>query len=183
MLGPVLAAVFALGWIPLYAYRAEAMHDALPHYAGAERRWVKLSPVVVAAHVTLACIAVSVTEPPAWRAALGVALFAAGVSFWFWGRLQIGPLRVTRLPDQPPLALRRDGAFALVRNPLYFAYLVAALAPVIVAARPLLLATFAACFGALAMRATQEERRLHAQLGAAYAEYCRAVKRLIPFVW
>ena len=33
------------------------------------------------------------------------------------------------------------------------------------------------------IRAEQEERRLHAQLGPAYADYCRTVKRLIPFVW
>ena len=70
-----------------------------------------------------------------------------------------------------------------MRNPLYFSYLVCAAGPAIVAARPILLVSLAACFAALAMRAAQEERRLHAQLGASYAAYCRDVKRLIPFVW
>jgi protein-S-isoprenylcysteine O-methyltransferase Ste14 len=183
MLGLLLALLFALGWIPLYAWRAEAMQAALPHYAGAERRWVRLTPTVIGTHVTLACLTVSLSDPSRWRAALGAALFAAGVAFWFWGRRQIGPLRVTRLPDQPPLALRRDGAFGLVRNPLYFGYLVAAAAPLVVVTRPYLVVTFAACFAALAVRAAQEEQRLHAQLGPAYADYCRAVKRLVPFVW
>lgn len=183
MLGPLLAVAFALGWIPLYVYRAEAMRESLPYYSAAERRWVVLTPTLIAAHVTLACILVSLADPPPWRTALGAALFAAGVAFWFWARTQIGPLRVTRLPDEPPQELRRAGAFGLVRNPLYFGYLVCAAAPAIVAARPILLLSGVACFAALAIRAAQEERRLHAQLGPAYAAYCRDVKRLIPFVW
>lgn len=183
MMGPALSVVFALGWIPLYIYRAESIPQALAYYAGAERRWVKLTPVVVSAHATLGCILVSVSDPPPWRAAWGAAVFVAGVAFWFRARTQIGPLRVRRLPDEPPVILRRDGAFGLVRNPLFFGYLVVAAAPLLVAARPILLLTFAACFVALAIRAGQEERRLCAQLGAQYVAYCRAVKRLIPFVW
>jgi len=183
MNGLFLAVLFALGWIPLYRYRAEAFSDALPYYSGSERRWVELSPAVIGVHVALGCILVSVAEPPRWRAVFGVLLLAAGVAFWFWARAQIGPLRVTRLPDQPPPRLRRDGPFGLVRNPLYFGYLVIAAAPVVVAAQPVLLATLAACFIALAVRAAQEERRLLAQLGPSYAVYCRSVKRLIPFVW
>lgn len=183
MVGPALSVVFALGWIPLYVYRAESRQEALGHYAGAERRWVKLTPVVVSAHATVGCILVSFSDPPPWRAACGAAVFVAGVAFWFRARAQIGPLRVTRLPDEPPATLRRDGAFGLVRNPLSFGYLVVAAAPLLVAARPLLLLTFAACFVALAIRAEQEERRLHAQLGPLYDDYCRVVKRLIPFVW
>jgi protein-S-isoprenylcysteine O-methyltransferase Ste14 len=183
MSGPLLALVFGLGWIPLFVYRAEAMRDALPFYSAAERRWVRLTPILIALHVSLACVLVSLAEPPRWRAALGLALFAAAVGFWFWARAQIGPLGVTRLPDDPPLALRRDGPFGLVRNPLYLSYLVAAAAPVIVAAHPILLLSLAASGAALVVRATQEEARLRRQLGAEYAAYARQVRRLIPFIW
>ena len=184
MLPVVLGVAFGLGWIPLFVFRAEAMQQALPYYTAGERRWVRATPVIVATHVTIACLATSATTPlPFWRVALGVALFLAGVAFWFWGRLQIGPLRDTRLPDQAPGALRRTGAFGLVRNPLYFGYLIAAAAPAIVAARPFLAATWLACLAVFAVRAEQEERRLHVQLGQAYADYCRDVKRLIPYVW
>jgi protein-S-isoprenylcysteine O-methyltransferase Ste14 len=183
MAGLPLAILFALAWIPLYIYRAESIPEALVYYAGAERRWVMLAPAIVAAHVTLGCILVSLSDPPPWRAACGAALCAAGGAFWFRARAQIGPLRVTRLPDEAPPTLCRDGAFGLVRNPLSFGYLVVAVAPVLVAARPVLLFTFAASFAALAIRAAQEERRLHAQLGATYGVYCSEVKRLIPFVW
>ena len=182
-LGLVLAFGLALGWIPLYVFRTEAWSVSLQHYSGVERRSVQWTPVVFAVHVTLGCILVSRSEPSLWRATAGAGLFVVGAAFWFWARLQIGPLRTTRLPDEPPIRFRRDGAFGIVRNPLYFGYLLAAAAPALVAARPVLLVTLAACCVALIVRAAQEERRLHAQLGSVYAEYCRSVKRLIPFVW
>ena len=178
-----LASAFALGWVPLYVYRAEAVSEALAYYSPTERRWVLLTPALLAAHVTAACMLLSVSDPPSWRAAVGVAVFLFGIAFWFRARAQIGPLRTTRLPDDAPPILRRDGAFAFVRNPLFFGYLLAAAGPAVVAARPVLLLTFAACFIALTVRAEQEERRLRAQLGAAYVDYCGEVKRLIPFVW
>ncbi len=183
MLGPTLALVFALGWIPLFVYRAEAMAEALPHYSPPERLWVRVTPAVVAVHMTLACLFVSTGAFPLWRAAVALVLFVAATVFWMVARAQIGPLRITRLPDQAPSTLRRTGPFGVVRNPLYLGYLGAAAAPAIAAGHPLLGLTFAACLGAFAIRAEQEERRLRAQLGPAYAEYCRHVKRLIPFVW
>jgi protein-S-isoprenylcysteine O-methyltransferase Ste14 len=181
--GLALASAFALGWVPLYLCRAEAMREALAYYSAAERRWVMFTPVTLAGHVTAACILVSLSDPPSWRAGVGAAVFLVGIGFWFRARAQIGPLRITRLPDDAPPTLRRDGAFAFVRNPLYFGYLLAAAGPAIVAAQPVLVLTFAACFIALTIRAEQEERRLRRQLGAVYAEYCGEVKQLIPFVW
>ncbi|HSP96913.1 MAG TPA: hypothetical protein VL049_06665 [Candidatus Dormibacteraeota bacterium] len=180
----VLGALFGLGWVPFFAFRAEARWAALPYYSGAERFWVRVGPLVVALHVTLACALVSATQPlPRLRSLIGVAMFAGALAFWHRARTQIGPLHRRPLPDEPPPTLRRDGPFGIVRNPLYLAYLIAAAAPAIVAARPLLALTWLASFAVLAIRAAQEERRLHAQLGPAYAEYCREVKSLIPFVW
>ena len=143
----------------------ESMRDALPHYAGAERFWVRVSPLIISLHVALACVLISLgPPPPSARCALGFALFAAALSFWLWARAQIGPFDERPLPDDPPRSLRRDGPFGP-------------------GARPILFVTWLAAFAVLAVRAAQEERRLHAQLGAAYDEYCRSVKRLLPFVW
>lgn len=180
----LLGALFGVGWIPFFAFRAEAMAAAMPYYSARERLWVRVAPLLVALHVTVACGAVSTLRiVPPGRGALGIALFAAALAFWLYARRQIGPLDTRPLPDEAPPTLRRDGPFGLVRNPLYLAYLVAAAAPALVAARPFLALTWLAAFAGLAVRATQEERRLHAQLGPAYAAYCREVKSLIPFVW
>jgi protein-S-isoprenylcysteine O-methyltransferase Ste14 len=179
-----LGMLFGLGWIPFFAFRAEAMTAALPYYSIQERFWVRAAPLVMALHVTLACAAVSaMAAVPRVRGAIGIGIFAVALLFWARARRQIGPYHRRPLPDDAPPTLRRDGPFGLVRNPLYLAYLVAAAAPAIVAGRPWLALTWLAAFAALAVRAAQEERRLHAQLGAAYADYCREVKSLIPFVW
>jgi protein-S-isoprenylcysteine O-methyltransferase Ste14 len=183
-MGALLAAVFALGWIPLYVCRAEGWTEALPSYRGAERFWVCVTPALLATHMTAACVLLNVVpEPASWSVGLGVAIFAAAIGFWFWGRVLIGPLRVRRLPNESPLQLRRDGAFGIVRHPMYFAYLLACFAPVLVVRRVILLVTFGAAATAIVVRAIQEERRTRAQVGAPYDEYCRDVKRLLPFVW
>jgi protein-S-isoprenylcysteine O-methyltransferase Ste14 len=181
---PLLALLFTLGWVPLFVFRAEAMTEAFRSYGFWERFWVVAAPVLVGFHVAASCFLLTVaTHVPARRAGGGLVLYVAGVAFWLWARRAIGPIRITRLPDEPPPRLRRDGAFGLVRNPLYFATLLAAAAPAIAAGQPLLILSFAAAAAALVVRSGQEERRLHAQLGREYAEYCREVKRLVPFVW
>lgn len=180
----VLLAVFALGWIPFFIFRAEGWTEALPSYRGTERFWVFATPALLATHMTAACVMLNWTpELPLWSAILGVAIFAVAIGFWFWGRALIGPLRVRRLPDEAPLQLRRDGAFGVVRHPMYFAYLLACFAPVLVVRRGILLLTFGAAATAIVVRAIQEERRTRAQVGAPYDEYCRDVKRLLPFLW
>jgi protein-S-isoprenylcysteine O-methyltransferase Ste14 len=180
----VLGVVFGVGWLLIFAFRAEVMRAALPYYSPAERFWVRAAPLILALHVTVACSFVSLLPTvPRLRGAVGIALYVAALLFWLRARAQIGPLHRRPLPDDVPPTLRRDGPFGLVRNPLYLAYLVAGAAPAIVAARPVLALTWMMAFAALAIRAAQEERRLHAQLGPAYAAYCREVKSLIPFVW
>jgi protein-S-isoprenylcysteine O-methyltransferase Ste14 len=183
-LGVWIALFFTVGWVPAYLFRAEAVSAALPHYSAAEQPWVRLTVASLTLHMTAACVTVSfVRDIPPWRTVLGLVVFAAGIGFWFWGRVLIGPLRITRLPEEPPLRLRQDGAFGIVRHPLYAGMLLAASAPVLVAPRTYLGASLTLCAVVLAVRAVQEERPLRAHLGAAYDAYCRRVKRLVPFVW
>jgi protein-S-isoprenylcysteine O-methyltransferase Ste14 len=180
----LLSIVFGLGWVPLFVFRAESLEESLPSYRGSERFWVLMAPVILAAHVSASCLALNFMPAiSAARAIVSLLVFAAGIAFWLWARAAIGPIRVRRLPEQPPERLRRDGPFGVVRNPLYFGVLVAAAAPALAAGEPLLALSYALSVVALTIRAVQEERRLHAQLGPAYAEYCREVPCLIPFVW
>lgn len=181
--GLLLALGYALGWLPMFLLRVEAVGEGMRTYPREERIGIVLAPLVLSAHVTLACLWMSLGAPPSLAAAaLGAACFAAALAFWLWGRRQIGPLRQLRPPAAAPLVFRREGAFGIVRHPLYAAFLLAAAAPLpLVGAR--LLPGLAACVGVLALRAVQEERHLRRHLGAAYDDYCRRVRRLIPFVW
>jgi protein-S-isoprenylcysteine O-methyltransferase len=184
MSGAVLAIAFVAGWVPLFLFRAEAVTKAFPSYTFWERFWVLAAPPIVATHVGLSTALLShVPALPTSRALLSVVLYAGGVGLWLWARRAIGPLWARRLPDEPPPRLRRDGAFGMVRNPLYLGTLLAAAAPAIGAGRPYLVLTYLCCVLALFVRSVQEERRLHAQLGEEYAAYCREVKRLVPYVW
>jgi protein-S-isoprenylcysteine O-methyltransferase Ste14 len=142
------------------------------------------SLIALVGHITTTCVLLSLTPVvPIWRAATALAVFATGIAFWLWARALIGPLRVRRLPPDAPTLLRRAGPFGLVRNPMYLGVLVATWASTLAAGRAWLALSYAAVVVAVAVRAVQEERRLHEHLGDAYAEYSRAVKRLIPFVW
>lgn len=182
-IGVALSVLFALGWLTLFVFRVESLPAALPSYSGAERVWVQLTPLFLGTHVTLACLVLNRTPVDLPSAVLSGGSFALAIGLWFCGRVLIGPLRQRRLPEEPPLHFHFDGAFGIVRHPLYSAYLLAAAAPLLAARHAGLLLTYALCVVAIAMRALQEERRLHAQLGAEYDAYCRDVKRLVPFVW
>ena len=181
--GYALALLFAAGWLPVLRLRAETWGDALPEYEPGERVWVVASFVILTTHFTLGCMAATAAPITVWRALASAAVFVGGMGVWLWGRSGIGPIGVRRVPSQSPGEFRRDGAFAVVRNPMYLGTLLASGAPVVATPKPALLLGFALCGLALSMRAIQDERRLHRQLGPAYAEYCREVKRLIPFIW
>jgi len=182
--GVVLAIVFSVGWLPLHLFRAESVSAALPFYRPRERRWVHAIIALLIVHVSAACLTLTLRAPPPLsRCVLAATTFVAGIGFWLWGRVLIGPLRTPRLPNEPPHALRCDGAFGWVRHPLYFGVLVAASAPLIATLRVEIAVTFVLAAIAVVARAQQEEHRLRAQLGAQYDAYCAQVKRLIPFVW
>jgi len=182
--GQALAILYTAGVAVLFFLRAEALESALPYYTGRERFAVIATPIVVSGHMALACYLLSLRAAVSTAVVVAsVAIFFGGFLFWVWARHTIGPVRAPRLPDEAPLRLRRDGPFGVVRNPLYLGLLVMMAAPLVVVPRPLLVGTWLLSAGALAGRAAQDERRLHAQLGTAYAEYCREVARLIPFVW
>lgn len=181
--GGWVAGLLTAVWIPIYIYRTETYFEARQVYDRAERFSTTATPLLIATHLTLACVHLSFVEIPGLRAAAAVGLLAFTVAFWFWGRRLISPLDVRTRPDEPPLEFRRDGAFGIVRHPLYFSYLLFNTAAVLAIPTALHLVTWAAAVASIVIRARQEERRLHAQLGEAYAAYCREVAGLIPFVW
>lgn len=180
-----LTLIYTIGWIPLYGIRAESLTDALPEYDRSEGIAAVTTSITVSIHVTVSCLTLAFLEEPiSWAAAaLMIVIYGSGLAFWVWARRMIAPLDVQRRPVEAPDRLIRHGAFGLVRNPLYFGVLICAAAPLAAVPRLHLMVSFAVCFAALSLRALQDEKRLLAQVGAPYEDYCRDVKRLIPFVW
>ena len=179
-----LALLLVVAWSVVFFFRTESWRRALPAYDRAERFWVVCTPVALSVHFSVFGASLAGGAPVGmWRGIVGALVFAFGIGLWLSGRIAVGPLRVRRLPDDPPLRFRRDGPFGAVRNPLACGMLIAALAPLVVRPSGILLLTFLAGATGLVVRVFQEERRMLAQLGPVYKAYQRDVKRLIPFVW
>jgi protein-S-isoprenylcysteine O-methyltransferase Ste14 len=179
-----LAVLLAVAWGVVFFFRTESLRGALPVYGPAERFWVVFTPVALTVHFSLFGTALAAGGSVGmWRGVAGAVVFLAGIGLWFAGRMAVGPVRVRRLPDEPPLRVRRDGPFGAVRNPLACGMLIAALAPLVIRPSASLALTFLAGATGLVVRVLQEERRMLDQLGPVYEAYQREVKRLIPFVW
>lgn len=181
--------LFALGWIPVFRYRSEHVGEALVAASGAARRWIPLTIAAVSLHVTLVEILLTTyllvwpaTAPGAPRLAGGIGVFAAGLGWWSWARLRLGPLAQPLDPRRPPAELITSGPFAVVRHPLALGTLAAALGPAIAAGSASWL-SFAAVAVCLAQRCKQDEPGLRAAFGAAYDRYAARTRRLLPFLW
>lgn len=117
-----------------------------------------------------------------------------GLSFLcFWG-LMLGSLRAMRgfdfweflglkpaKPSSPSSPLRRDGAYAWVRHPMYSFTLAAfVISPFLTLDR---LVVFLASAAYLAFGIPIEERKLLATFGPAYARYRAETPALVPRFW
>lgn len=183
MLEFATAILFTAGWSVVFAYRTEDLTETLPALEPAER-WVSYGMIAAnSLNMAVGCLLITLTEVSLASAIVGVVVYLLGIGLWFWGRTQICPLDMKKLPGQAPLRLRRDGAFGLVRHPLYCGMILAGLAPLLVTRSPLVLLTFIPCVVVMRMRMVQEERVLRQQLGAEYEDYQRQVSQLIPWLW
>jgi protein-S-isoprenylcysteine O-methyltransferase Ste14 len=116
-----------------------------------------------------------------WLAGLGLALFALGLAFAIWARLQIG--RNWGMPmtqkDQPELVT--GGPYHLVRHPIYSGVLVAGIGTAVALSWFWLIAVALAGIYFL-YSAVIEEHYLTEQFPDAYPVYKRSTKMLVPFV-
>jgi len=117
-----------------------------------------------------------------WRNGLGLVLFALGLGFAIWARVDIG--RNWGIPmtqkDDPELVTR--GAYHLVRHPIYSGTLIAAVGTAVALSWWWLVAVALAGVYFL-YSAIVEERYLTQQFPDAYPAYERSTKMLIPFIF
>lgn len=120
------------------------------------------------------------TDP--WREAVGLALFAAGLAFAIWARVNIGrnwggPM--TR-KDEPELVT--SGPYRLVRHPIYSGILTAGIGTALgLSWWWLVVVGLAGIY--FVYSATVEERYLTEQFPDTYPAYKRTSKMLIPFIY
>ncbi|MGO9343000.1 MAG: methyltransferase family protein, partial [Acidimicrobiales bacterium] len=117
-----------------------------------------------------------------WRAGIGIALFAAGLGFAIWARVNIGRNWGTPMSQKDDPQLVTSGPYRLVRHPIYSGILVAGVGTA--AALSWSWMVVVAVAGVyFVYSATVEERNLTAQFPDSYPEYRRSTKMLVPFIF
>jgi protein-S-isoprenylcysteine O-methyltransferase Ste14 len=93
-------------------------------------------------------------------------------------QLHAGSRGMERLPER----ILQSGPYALTRNPMYLGHLIFLLGLALVTRSKLAGLIFLAHVPRFHMRVLEDEARLREQFGAEYEDYCRRVKRWVPFV-
>lgn len=97
--------------------------------------------------------------------------------FWLAGLRQ-----VLEPPDQRPPTLDRSGLYAVVRHPIYLAWLLFVWSAPVMTGTCFTFALISSAY--LVVAVPFEERELRRQFGEAYASYARHVRwRIVPFVY
>ena len=118
-----------------------------------------------------------------WLLALGSLLYFPGMSFALWGRLALGKNYFVSTGFGAQLfeghQLITSGPFAIVRNPMYSGFIMAAIGALLI--YPTWTTLVFACFAPMiSVRARREEAALSAEFGEQWIEYCKRVPALVP---
>ena len=124
-------------------------------------------------------------SPPArlWMMVCGSLLYFPGMSFVLWGRLALGKNYFVSTGFGAQLfaehQLITSGPFSIVRHPMYFGLMLAAVGSLLMYTTWTTL--FFVCFAPfLCVRARREETALAAEFGEQWEEYCERVPAFFP---
>lgn len=117
----------------------------------------------------------------AWRAGLGLAIFAVGLGFAIWARVHIGRNWGTPMTQKFEPELVTSGPYHLVRHPIYSGILLAGVGTAVGLNWLWLIVVVLVGFY-FVYSATVEERYMTTQFPGAYPAYKRTTKMLVPFL-
>jgi len=176
--------VFAIGWAAFWIYwLVAAISTKRSHVAWS--RELRIRAVVFVGAVLLVRLGAfkhdGLNSNP-WRAGLGLLLFALGLGFAIWARLNIGRNWGTPMSrkDQPELVT--SGPYRFVRHPIYSGILLGGVGTA-VALSWLWLIAVALAGVYFVYSATVEERYLTEQFPDTYPMYKRSTKMLVPLIF
>jgi protein-S-isoprenylcysteine O-methyltransferase Ste14 len=113
---------------------------------------------------------------------IAVILMLCGFAFAIWARRHIGRFWSAKVTLKEGHQLVESGPYSLVRHPIYSGLLLSMAATVMTIGTVQSVCGYALLVGALVFKLGAEERLLTAHLGAAYQDYQKRVKALIPGV-
>jgi protein-S-isoprenylcysteine O-methyltransferase Ste14 len=145
-------------------------------------RLVALALVAAGIAVVRATGASGIWGVPPALALLSALLVAGGLAFTIWARVVLGRNWSAEVTFKQGHELIETGPYALVRHPIYTGLITMALGSVLAYGRPFGFVLLAGVCGALWWKAREEERIMSRHFPAAYADYRRRVRAIVPFV-
>ena len=150
-----------------------------PHGEG----WVALQSVLLVVLVMSGTLEPALAGPlRLGLAAVGCALVIAGVALGVAGFTRQGRQFTTMPRPKAAAHLIDDGAYRLVRHPMYGGIVIAGFGWALVTASPLTLVFAGVALGFFTLKARREEAWLEEQF-EGYAEYRARTRRLIPWLF
>jgi protein-S-isoprenylcysteine O-methyltransferase Ste14 len=111
---------------------------------------------------------------------VGIVLLVAGGFFAVWGYLSLGRQFASDAEVRPDTVLVTQGAFGLVRHPMYLSVLLLWAGSALALLSPLMALCWLALLPAFVARSRAEERLLTHAFGSAYDAYASRVPMLVP---
>ena len=176
--------VFAVAWAAFWLYWILAAFSTKRGHISWSRE-LRIRVVIVAVailFVRLGAFRRYAVDTDPWRAGIGLALFALGLGFAIWARVQIGRNWGTPMTQKDEPELVTSGPYRLVRHPIYSGILVAGIGTAVALSWLGLTAVVLAGIYFL-YSATVEERYLAERFPDSYPPYKRSTKMLVPFVF
>jgi protein-S-isoprenylcysteine O-methyltransferase Ste14 len=180
----VIKTVFGVGWAAFWLYWLIAAFSMKKGHVPWSRELV-IRAMVVAVVIVLIRIGAlrgHSVNTDAWRAGLGLVLFALGLGCAIWARVNIGRNWGTPMTEKLEPELVTSGPYRLVRHPIYFGILVAGAGTAVALSWQWLIAVALAGIY-FVYSATVEERFLAEQFPDTYPTYKHATKMLLPFIF
>jgi len=158
------------GWMSFLTYRAPLMLACVLFFARAlGRPW----PWLVRRFL----------PPGALWPSLGLAVLLLGLALSCWARVVLGRNWSASVQLKRGHELVTAGPYRWVRHPIYTGVLTGVLGSAFVMGEWRGLVAWALIFVSFAYKLRHEERWMREQFGAAYVDYMRRTKALIPGVW
>jgi protein-S-isoprenylcysteine O-methyltransferase Ste14 len=175
--------VFVVGWAVFWLYWLVAAFS-MKKGDGRWSRQLRVRAVMIVVVVLLTRLHVfhghGLNHDP-WRAAVGLALFALGLGFAVWARVNIGRNWGVPMTEKDDPELVTTGPYRLVRHPIYSGILTAGIGTAVALSWLWLIAVVLAG-SYFIYSATVEERYMGEQFPETYAAYKRTSKMLVPFI-
>jgi protein-S-isoprenylcysteine O-methyltransferase Ste14 len=176
--------VFAVGWGAFWLYWLLAAFSMKRGRVSWSRE-LRIRVVIAALAVLLIRLDLfrgRGVDTDAWRAGVGLAIFAVGLVFAVWARVHIGRNWGTPMTRKDEPELVTGGPYRLVRHPIYSGILTAGVGTAVGLSWLWLTAVGLAAIY-FVYSASVEERFLTEQLPEEYRRYKRSTRMLVPYVF